>query len=295
MNVISMEMKLCDKTQKSLDAYLDNELLVETNQEVLKHLESCPACSEALQVRLRHKAHLKRAVNAEVVPTSLRDRLQAAIREESAIRSSQAVWPRWSMAAAAVLLLSLSGLGTLQLWKLAMPSNETSMTAQDLTLSEQIAFVMKIGISDHIHCVIDSGIDKKTLTPEEMAEEMGPEYSGLVPLLKTRLPQGFFISVAHRCQVRGRQFVHMVLRQDDRAISVIITEKQGVSFPASSRVSKLEAQGVALYQDRLQSLEAIGFETKKHLAFVVSSLEHQENFQIASVLAPTVSGFLNNP
>ena len=168
------------------------------------------------------------------------------------------------------------------------------MRAQDLTLSEQIASVMKIGISDHIHCVIDSGFDKKTLTPEQMTQKMGPEYSGLVPLLEAKLPQDFFISVGHRCQINGRKFVHMVLKHDDKAVSVIITDKQGDSFPVSPRVSSLEARGVALYQDRLQSLEAVGFETKNHLAFVVSSLEHQQNFQIASVLAPTVSGFLNN-
>ena len=295
MKVISMEKKLCEKIQKSLDAYVDNELLVETNQEVLKHLESCPACSEAVQLRLRNKARLKLAVNAEVVPGSLRNRIQAAIREENSVRSKQAAWPRWSLAAAAALLLSLSGLGTLQLWKFAKPSNETSVTAQDLTLSEQIASVMKIGISDHIHCVIDSGYDKKTLTPEQMAQKMGPEYSGLVPLLKTQMPQGFLISVGHRCRVNGREFVHMVLKHDDRVVSVIITEKQGTSFPASSRTSRLESQGVHLFEDRLQSFEAIAFETKDHVAFVVSSLGHQENLQIASVVAPTVSGFLNKP
>ena len=295
MKVISMEKKICEKTQKSLDAYVDNELLVETNQEVLKHLEGCSDCSEALQVRQKSKARLKQAVSAEFVPASLRNRIQAAIREENSIRSSQVVWPRWSLAAAALLLLSLSGLGTFQLWKLARPSNGIAVTAQHLTLSEQIASVMKIGISDHIHCVIDSGFDNKTLTPEQMTQKLGPEYSGLVPLLKTQLPEGFFISVGHRCRVNGRQFVHMVLKHEDRAVSVVITEKQGVSFPASSRVSHLEVQGVTLYQDKLQSLEAVGFETKNHLAFVVSSLEHQENFQVASVVAPTVSRFLNKP
>ena len=293
MKVISMEDKICEKIQKSLDAYVDNELLVETNQEVLKHLENCPDCSQALQVRQRSKTRLKQAVDAEPVPATLRNRIQAAIREESSSRGNQFVWPRWSLAAAALLLLSLSGLGTLQLLKLARPSNGTAVTAQDLTLSEQIASVMKIGISDHIHCVIDSGFDKKTLTPEQMTQKLGPEYFGLVPLLKAQLPEGFLISVGHRCRVNGRSFVHMVLKHEDKAVSVVITEKQGISFPASSRVSHLEVQGVTLYQDRLKSLEAVGFETKRHLAFVVSSLEHQENYQIASVLAPTVSGFLN--
>ncbi|MCI0627248.1 MAG: zf-HC2 domain-containing protein [Acidobacteria bacterium] len=287
-----MEKKPCAKIQKCLDAYADNELLVETNQEVLKHLENCPACSEALQLRLRIKARLKQAVNAEVVPEALRARIRTASREERPIGSKPAAWPRWSLAAAAALLLSLSGLGTLQLWKFVRSANEVS-GAQDLTLSEQIGSVMRIGISDHIHCVIDLGYDKKTLTTQQMTEKMGLEYSGLVPLLKARLPERFFISVGHRCQVNGREFVHMVLKREDKAVSVIITEKHGISFPASSRLSTLEAQGVTLYQDRLQSLEAVGFETKDHLAFVVSSLEHQENFQTASALAPTVSRFLN--
>jgi hypothetical protein len=292
MKVISMEKKLCEKTQKSLDAYLDNELLVETNQEVLRHLENCPACPEALQLRLRIKARLKQVVNAEVVPNSTKSHTGGDSRSE--FDPKQAAWPRWSLAAAAALLLSLGGVGTLQLSKFVRSSNENSVTAQDLTLSEQIGSVMKIGIGDHIHCVIDFRYDKKMLTPEEMTERMGPDYAGLLPLLKTKLPQGFFISVGHHCQVSGREFVHMVLKQEDKAVSVIITEKQGMSFPASPRVSSLEAQGGALYQDRLQSLEAVGFETKSHLAFVVSSLEHQENFQIASAVAPTVSAFLNS-
>jgi hypothetical protein len=40
------------------------------------------------------------------------------------------------------------------------------------------------------------------------------------------------------------------------------------------------------------SLDAVGFQAKRHLAFVVSALEPKENLQIATRLAPTVSRFL---
>lgn len=81
----------------------------------------------------------------------------------------------------------------------------------------------------------------------------------------------------------------------DRAVSVVITEKDGLNFPpAKTRVSSVKADGITLHPDRLQSLEAVGFQAKSHLAFVVSSLEHEKNLQIATRLAPTVSRFLNN-
>jgi hypothetical protein len=44
----------------------------------------------------------------------------------------------------------------------------------------------------------------------------------------------------------------------------------------------------------LEEYDAVGFETKSYLAFVVSSLDEIENLQIASALAPAVYKFLAN-
>jgi hypothetical protein len=38
MNVINFNDKACERIQRYFDSYLDNELLVETNHEVLRHL-----------------------------------------------------------------------------------------------------------------------------------------------------------------------------------------------------------------------------------------------------------------
>jgi hypothetical protein len=259
---------------------------------VLKHLENCVACSELLEVRLRLKKRLKDTVNSELVPRGLRDRIQATIRNEGSIREGRAVWPRWSLVAAAVLLLGLSGVGTLQLWKHLKPSHEIALTGEDLTLSGQVAAILKIGISDHIHCVIESHSDEDLFTPEQVAQEMGPNYAGLVPLLQPELPEGFFISVGHRCGVNEREFVHLVLKHGNKVVSVVITERAGLNFPVDRPASSMQSAGIILHQDRLQSLEAVGFQTKDHLAFIVSSLEQQKNLQIATRLAPTVSRFL---
>jgi putative zinc finger protein len=294
MKVVPLRGRICAKTREHLDAYVSNELLIETNQDVLKHLEGCATCSELLQTRLRLKHRLKQTVKSGPVPSGLRDRIRTAIRDEASIRPSPAVWPRWPVAAAAVLLLGLSAVGTLRLWNSRAPASEVSSMSQDLTLSEQVAAVLKVGISDHIHCVVESHSDQDLLTSEQMAQKMGADYEGLIPALKTELPEGFFISVGHRCDANGRQFVHLVLKHDDKVVSVVITEKDGLNFPTSgTRVSNVKADGITLHHDRLQSLEVVGFQAKSHLAFVVSSLEHEENMQIATRLAPTVSGFLD--
>jgi hypothetical protein len=134
--------------------------------------------------------------------------------------------------------------------------SEVMLTVQDLTLSEQVAAVLKVGISDHIHCVVESHSDQDLLTSEQMAQKMGADYQGLVPVLTTELPEGFFISVGYRCDVSDRQFVHLVLKYDDKVVSVVITEKDGLNFPVcGTRVSNVKADGITLHHDRLQSFE----------------------------------------
>jgi len=71
MNVVSFNERACEKYRRYFDAYLDNELLVETNQEVLHHLNSCAECTRILEDCGRVKQGVKRAVVAEDVPVEL--------------------------------------------------------------------------------------------------------------------------------------------------------------------------------------------------------------------------------
>ena len=56
MNVIRFEPRDCQRIRAYLDSYINNELLVETMHDVLRHLEDCRDCTEALAERQHLKA-----------------------------------------------------------------------------------------------------------------------------------------------------------------------------------------------------------------------------------------------
>ena len=68
MNRVQFGEGACEKTRRYMDAYISNELLVETNHEMLRHLETCPACSAELETRGRLRSRLKSAVQNQPVP-----------------------------------------------------------------------------------------------------------------------------------------------------------------------------------------------------------------------------------
>ena len=80
MKIIGSEWNYCKKIETLLDSYLNNELLVETTHEVLRHLRRCLNCSDALGVRERVKAILQTAVRRETVPLALRKKIKRSIR-----------------------------------------------------------------------------------------------------------------------------------------------------------------------------------------------------------------------
>src|SRR6266496_4563692 len=80
MNVVNFEDGHCKRIRSYLDSYLNNELTVETNHEVLTHLENCEECARSLEDRARLKAQLKHAVMQEYAPVALRERIANDIR-----------------------------------------------------------------------------------------------------------------------------------------------------------------------------------------------------------------------
>src|SRR5262245_4905178 len=107
MNVINFNDKACERIQRYFDSYLDNELLVETNHEVLRHLQSCADCTKVLETRARLKEAVKQAVLSEEVPSFLVESIQNEVRRTAGRTSIfGSDFGRWTLAAAAALILA---------------------------------------------------------------------------------------------------------------------------------------------------------------------------------------------
>ena len=287
MNIVNIEDGYCKRIRSYLDSYLNNELLVETNHEVLKHLEACEACSCSLNDRARLKDQLKSAVMQEYAPVALRERISANVR--SGRRFNLSTFAFAVAAAAAVLVIALTVSFVLK----SNSGKEPLSLHAEVRRGDVTGRLLKIGFDDHVYCAIDHGMANRQFTVEQVSERLGAEYAGLAEVLKQRMPQDYRVVVGHRCHYQAREFIHLIMRNQSDEVSLVITRKNGEAFPAAGASAIAQAAGMPIYERSWQNVQVAGMETRDCLVFVVSNSTQDDNLQIATRLAPSVREFLN--
>jgi anti-sigma factor (TIGR02949 family) len=273
MNVLNFNSEQCARIRRHLDAYLSNELLVETTSDVLRHLESCEACSRELEARTRVREALRRAAVTQIPPEELRQAIQRQIRKRQ-----PEFWggsPQLTWAAALVVVVVLVGVMAQQWIRLRQGRR-------------MVASVLALGVSDHLQCAI-KGHNYPDIAnpPEQLRQKLGPQYAGLLEVVQQKLP-GFEVLEAHICSVQGspRKYVHFITRGRGTILSVILTRREGEQLPNGKRFVSGNSGSVNLYEAHLDGMNAAGFESKGYFGFVVSDLSQAMTVQIASELAP---------
>lgn len=281
MNVLRFDSRECEKTRRQLDAYLSNELLVETTGEVSKHLESCEACSRELESRMRVRDALRRATAAQVPPESFREALHRRLKRAQPGLWGSAHVPTWVLALAASALVVLAGVAGQQWIRFERGRR-------------MVSSVLALGVSDHLHCAIRGhNYPAVASPPERLREKLGPQYSGLLDAVEGKLPS-FQVLETHICSVPGspRKYVHFIARGRQTILSVILTRRDGESLPAGRLLVAGSSGGVDLYNAQLEGFTVAGFETNEYFGFVVSDLGQNEVLDIATALGPTLRNAL---
>jgi len=284
MKVINLEDGYCNRIRPYLDSYLNNELLVETNHEVLKHIEACAACSQSLEDRVRIKSQLKRAVMQDHAPVALRERISSDLRRRRGFKFNS--FSLVFAAVAAMLVIMLTTFFTLN-----SRTKPLSLQAPVAT-NDSEGQLLKIGFEDHVFCAIDHQFANKQFTAEQMSDKLGPEYAGLIDVVRAKMPQPFTVIVGHRCHYQKREFVHLIMRNQSEVVSLIITRKNGEAYPSGDAYTAMQAAGMPIHQSDWHNIQVAGMETRAFLVFVVSNNAKEENARIASSLAPSVRDFL---
>ncbi len=292
----------CTGFKEVADSYLANELLVETNHEILQHLENCSNCRNELSTlrnfREKLRAAVKNAPDSQINPAFV-TRLRANLRDE-ANRGSESVWASlfglrpmvWAFGA--ILALGV-GFGVVQIIR----QNQTAPVARvnpnqtpqannvviDNPQFQNAAFVeeRKDAIEDHKVCALQHGANEKPLDLNEAAKkfsELDKKFGfDILEPIRESCGNDVKVLIAHSCEANNRTFVHLVLQYHQKIVSVSVAKREESDGVSTSAISC----------QRVDGFQTSCFQTSKHSIFVISEMDENENLKFARTIEPLLS------
>ncbi len=300
----------CHEFGEIVDSYLIDELLVETNHDVIKHLEACPACRRELAARRATREALRRAFDAapefQLRPEfafQLHNKLRAEAlgkRKTSYNLFASVMRPQWLAVAACLVVAIIAGIFAFRPQVVSpdelararqapttsgevrsgFPADELSGAAVRLASFE----MMEAAIGDHQNCAVKYNLPEEPIDLDEAGRKYDAAYIDLAQAVRSG--EGFGSGDIkyvedHSCIYDGRRFAHIVLEHKGRTVSLLVAETQDDSTRES------DADAIACSQR--DGLQISCFGTKRHSVFVVSDLPEADNLMLARSLAPNVT------
>lgn len=213
----------CRDVREMADSFLGEELLTETNHEILRHLETCPACRAELAGRRALHEGVRRAFHRapDLGPSpefiaQLRTRLHDTAHQGSAPRGIRfQAW--WALAATVLLAVALG---------LAYRGRERI---------EATGALARVAVGDHRYCALQFRLAEKPISLEEAAQRYGAAYR----VLESLPPDDVVTAVGpahvlerHACVYEGRRFGHIVFTYRGERVSLLVTAVDGGVTPA---------------------------------------------------------------
>ena len=200
----------CREVRQLAEAFVSEQLLVETTQAVVAHMERCPECRAEIdglrRLRTATRSAFERMPDLRVRPefaTELRSRLVAEAARPSATVMTRRGW----LALAASLVAGV-----------ALLRREWAQSR-----APELA---NIAVGDHRFCALTFQLTEAPVHLAEAARRFGSVYGAFetVEPSTTALSGGTLrILERHACVYEGQRFVHMVLGYNDQKVSLLVT------------------------------------------------------------------------
>ena len=184
----------CRRVRELMDSYLGSELTVESNHEVLRHLERCDACRAELAARERARALLIDSFGPAPDTRALEARISQAIDHAQ---------PRW--------------------WRLAGYGSVAAMLALVVGLGVWFsrpvdAAAFDDSVDNHIACALTLPPDA-VYDPRRVEQSLAPPYQNIVNVVVHQSGEYELVD-AHACPYNNRDYVHLVYRSGTHLVSV---------------------------------------------------------------------------
>ena len=249
----------CKQIEGSLAAVADGGAPPDEAARVARHLASCPACRQALQVQATARAVLRtRAAQLSVVaPPGLRTRIIASARAERPEAAAILSWRgRLSAFSAAAILVLTLGAALLPI----VTERSTVVLAAQMAL-------------DHLKCfMIDGDSDGAPISKVDAEATIAREYGWTASVPASAAAEGVELMAVRHCLYGDGMAAHLLYRVQGQPVSLFILP--GLARPAAE-LSVLGHDEVVWTQgDRTYMLVA-GAGTTAGLARVASYLRNE--------------------
>ena len=279
----------CREFRELIDSYLAEELLVETNHEMLRHLEECASCRAELADRRRLRVHLKSAFNGSPdlqAGPGFAATLASQLRGPG--RAPRPGWrrlsPWWALAAGVALAAAIVGGGGLR-----RAAVERLTRAQPAGLTQAVWQLARAAAGDHRDCALHFRLAERPIPLEEAARRFDPAFHALRQAVRSIHGDGSDVPIDivedHACVFEGRRFAHVVLRYRGQLVSVLVTGRGDQSRAAAD--SGASTPAIASLHG-VEGFEAATFNAPRHVVFVVSVLDALDTVAVARTIADSM-------
>jgi hypothetical protein len=196
----------CRDVRELADSFLSEQLLVETNHELLRHLETCPDCRADIAGRRAMRDGLRAAFSraeelrprpefAAELLAKLRPSLPEIPSAPAKEISRRSVLQSWWALAAGVVLAAGGGL-------VVRNSNNRS----------RLGALAREAAGDHQNCAVKFALAERPIQLEEAGRRYGAPYAALATFELPAVDGSLEMLERHSCVYQGRRYGHVVFR-----------------------------------------------------------------------------------
>lgn len=234
----------CQQIRELMDSYLSEELSVETNHLVLRHLGRCQACASELTRRQRLRALLSQTLDMAVDVDRARQRIVHAVNREQ--RSWGRVARQFSVAAAVILGVAVA------YWL----SRPVDAAAYDDSAGDHVACALQIPAAT-------------TYDAERAARNLVSPFEGIADAVG--LTHGSYRVIdAHMCPYKGRDYVHVVLRGNGQTLSLFAEPAVRGALPTASSTAVLTGDPLPVHATTRLGYRISAVATPEYRLYLVS-------------------------
>jgi hypothetical protein len=279
----------CQDFREMIDSYLSDELLTETNHNVLRHMENCADCRQVIEARREIRTRLRSAVTnnpqyqiGKNFEHTLRTQLKYAAFEKAELQTASWFGFKSLMAVVAGLLITAtlgfflfnSGSSSAGRADINGPEEKNTTDAEKYTVPAlPTNHLVNIASGDHEHCAIRHKIGERPIS----LAQASAKYAGLEKIVVKPVAgalNNYKLVEAHACRYKKTRFAHLVLQNAKETLSVLVTDADETQGLKSSEILNFSTE----------KYEIARFDVRDKAVFVVSNLDQQTNNKAAEAL-----------